>query len=957
MTSEINLNCPVGSRWFRCDFHVHSPKSDDYIPKTDTPEMWLRAAIDGGLDCVAITDHNSGEWIDELKVTLQKMKENEEINLVLFPGVEITVQGGCHLLVLFDPSEDRDHVKSFLTEAGIPNSKQGIIDEQAKDIIDVLVAAQNHQGICILAHANDTKGFLLHDSGKHKINVITNQLLHGIEIKNFDDCSCHKIAHDSKDSAQIYEANTFNNETLSTLHEYKRKRVSALAQVQFSDNHNLGGHSLNGIGERSTWIKMSYPDKEGLRLALHDGPMCCECYDVAMPNRNEYSHPIIKSITIEEAYVTGLREPLMISFSPWLTTIIGGRGSGKSTVIECLRIGLCKEVELEQFGTNSQLLSAFQDFKKPHDKNTGSGALRPKTKISIEYFKDSFLHEIDWAAEVDAVSIDQILPDGSKNATTGDVCQRFPVNIYSQKQIFEIARKPAALLNIIDQSPTINIHEWKRHWTENTSKFMALRAKSRELHINNNDIEIIKGELSDINNKISLLENDDNNQIRLAWQRATKQQDELSTILKEIEDKAQHIEEIVPQLTLSNLTSTNWGNNGGEKEIISAQTIASNELCKIQSNIENFAEKVKTIASDFNKYIIDSDWQVDFNSTKKKYDDLVSTLEEQGIPNAGEYEILLNRRKKLETRKSQIMVNVDELVKIDKQAKILLNDLFEKRKELTINRQNFIYDLAKNLETVKIEIEPFGDMDSLEKELRNLIQAHNGFESTLTPDIKRLNEGSNEARSTNLLERIYATSVSMEEREVDILKVQELLLDINQGRKTGELDGRFENKMRAQQPEIIDRILLTFPEDRAIVSYRDQPKSNKWMSISSGSPGQKTAAILTFLLAYGNEPLIVDQPEDDLDNSLIYSLVVEQIKENKMRRQLIIVTHNPNIPVNGDSELIVVMETMSSGGFAVGSMGGLQEIHIRKKICDIMEGGEVAFKKRYERIIGIGELT
>jgi ABC-type lipoprotein export system ATPase subunit len=953
MTSEINLNCQVGSRWFRCDFHVHSPKSDDYPSKTDTPEMWLRAAIDVGLDCVAITDHNSGEWIDELKTTLQKMKENEEINLVLFPGVEITVQGGCHLLVLFDPSENRDHVKSFLTEAGIPNSKQGIIDEQANDVIDVLDAAQNHQGICILAHANDTKGFLLHDSGKHKINVITNQLLHGIEINDFYNCSCYKKVRDSGDSAQIDEAYTLYNETLSTLDEYKRKRVSALAQVQFSDNPDLGGHSLNGIGERSTWIKMSYPDKEGLRLALHDGPMCCECYDETMPNRNEYSHPIIKSIAIEEAYVTGLREPLMVSFSPWLTTIIGGRGSGKSTVIECLRIGLCKEVELKQFGINSQLLSAFQDFKKCHDKNTGSGALRPETKISIEYLKDSFLYEINWAAEVDAISINQILSDGSKNVTTGDVCQRFPVNIYSQKQIFEIARKPAALLNIIDQSPTVNIHEWKRQWTENTSEFMALRAKSRELHINNNDIEIIKGELSDVNNKISLLENDDNKQTRLAWQRATKQQEELSTSLKEIEDKAQHIEEVVPQLALSNLTPTNWDNDGGEKEIISAQTVASNELYKIQSNIEKFAENVKTIASDFNKSIIDSGWQVDFDSIKKKYDDLVSTLEEQGIPNAGEYEILLNRRKELETRISQIMVNVDELVKIDQQAEILRNDLFEKRKELTINRQNFIHDLANHLETVKIEIEPFGDMESLEKELRNLIQAQSEFESTLTPDIGRLNGESTEARPTNLLEGIYATSVSMEQREVEIIKIQDLFLDINQERKIGELNGHFENKIRAQQPEIIDRILLTFPEDRTIISYLDQSKSNKWKSISSGSPGQKTAAILTFLLAYGNEPLIVDQPEDDLDNSLIYNLVVEQIKENKMRRQLIIVTHNPNIPVNGDSELIVVMEPMSSGGFAVGYMGGLQETQIRNKICDIMEGGEVAFKKRYERIIGI----
>ena len=953
MTSKINLKSLAGSRWFRCDFHVHGPKSDDYKPKTDTPEIWLQAAIDAGLDCVAITDHNSGEWIDALKTALQKMKEKEEIKLVLFPGVEITVQGGYHLLVLFDPSKDRDHVKSFLTDAGILNDMQGIIDKQAKDITMVLDAAQNHQGICILAHANDTKGFLLQDSGKHKIDVITNQLLHGIEIKDFNHCSCYKKARESSDSAQIYAANTQYDKILSTLQEYKKDRVSALAQVQFSDNPDLRGHSLNGIGKHSTWIKMSCPDKEGLRLALHDGTMCCEYHDEAMPNRNEYSHPIIKSITIEEAHITGRRAPLKVCFSPWLTTIIGGRGSGKSTVIECLRIGLCKESELEQFGLNSQLFTAFRDFKKPHDKNTGSGALRQETKILTEYIKDSSLYEIDWAAELDDISINQVSPDGSKNTTVGNVCQRFPVNIYSQKQIFEIAQKPAALLNIIDQSPMVNIQEWKRQYREKTSEFMILRAKSRELRINKNDIEIIRGELIDVNNKISLLENDDNKRIRLAWQRATKQQEELSTTLSDIEVKAKHIEEVVPQLTISNLTHTSWDYNESDQEIISAQILASNELCKIQSDIKILAGNVRTIASDFNQSIIHSGWKVDFDSIKKKYGELVSTLEKQGIPNAGEYQILLDKRKELETRLSQINANADELVQIKQQIKTLWVKIFETRKELTINRQKFISDLANHLETVKIEIDPFGDRESWEKKLRNLIQAQRGFESTLTPDIERLNGKSDEARPTNLLERIYATSVSMEQREIEIFNVQNLLHDINLERKTGELDGRFENKIRAQQPETIDRILFAFPEDRAIVCYRDQPNSKKWKSISTGSPGQKTAAILTFLLAYGNEPLIVDQPEDDLDNSLIYNLVVEQIKENKIRRQLIIVTHNPNIPVNGDSELIVVMETMPSGDFTVGSMGGLQETQTRKNICDIMEGGETAFKKRYERIIGI----
>lgn len=958
MFSMIHKNdniCPAhnaGSRWFRCDFHVHGPKSD-YESITDTPEMWLRAAIDAGLDCVAITDHNSGEWVDDLKDTLQKLREKEGIELVLFPGVEITVQGGWHLLVLFDPSKGRDHVKSFLTEAGIKNDRQGGIDEQADDIKSVLNAAKNHEGICILAHANDSKGLLLHDSGKHKIKVLTNPLLHGIEIKEFEECSKYKEECESGDASRIENAKILFNGTLSNLQEYKKNRISALAQVQFSDNPDSKGHGLRGIGRNSTWIKMSRPDKEGLRLAFSDGAMCCENYNEEVPNLNEYSHPTIKGICVERAYATGLREPLDITFSPWLTTIIGGRGSGKSTVIECLRIGLGKEVDLEQLGENSPLLTTFHDFKKSYDRSTDSGALRPETRITIQYFKDLSLFEIDWSEEGKIISLHQVLPDGSKIDIKGDICQRFPVSIYSQKQIFEIARKPAALLNIIDQSSEVNYKGWSREWEEKTLEFMTLRAKIRELHASEKEISEIEGELSDVNNKISLLENDKNRQIRLAWQRAAKQEQEFATILKEIEDMPKLIQQIISELSISNLTPTNWDQEGSEEKIVNAQANVSNNLGVIRKQIESYIKELEIIGLDFNTAIIDSGWKTNFDSVKLAHEDLVSSLKEQGVSNAEEYGMLLAKRGELEIRLYKTREDIEELPQIVEQTENLRNDLLKKRKELTDNRDQFLNNLAQHLETVKINVEHFGDMESWEKSLRKTIQAQNGFDSTLTPDPNRFREGSREGpRSSNLIERIYSKSVSIEERESEIINIQNLLLNINEQRNNGELNGHFENKIQLQQPETIDRILFTFPNDRINVFYRNKKDSKKWRSISVGSPGQKTAAILTFLLAYGNEPLIIDQPEDDLDNSLIYHLIVEQIKMNKMRRQLMIVTHNPNIPVNGDSELIVVMESMASGGFGVGCLGGLQETQIRNQICDIMEGGEAAFKKRYERIIG-----
>ena len=133
------------------------------------------------------------------------------------------------------------------------------------------------------------------------------------------------------------------------------------------------------------------------------------------------------------------------------------------------------------------------------------------------------------------------------------------------------------------------------------------------------------------------------------------------------------------------------------------------------------------------------------------------------------------------------------------------------------------------------------------------------------------------------------------------------------------------------------------------MEYSRQGDGKDFQPIGQASAGQRSAAMLAFLLAYGDEPLVLDQPEDDLDNHLIYDLVVRQIRENKLRRQIIVVTHNPNIVVNGDAEMLHVME-FTAGQCTVSHSGSLQDPEIRDEICGVMEGGREAFESRYRRL-------
>ena len=134
-----------------------------------------------------------------------------------------------------------------------------------------------------------------------------------------------------------------------------------------------------------------------------------------------------------------------------------------------------------------------------------------------------------------------------------------------------------------------------------------------------------------------------------------------------------------------------------------------------------------------------------------------------------------------------------------------------------------------------------------------------------------------------------------------------------------------------------------------IVEYSRLGDGKDFRPIAQASAGQRSAAMLAFLLAHGEEPLVLDQPEDDLDNHLIYDLVVRQTRENKSRRQIIVVTHNPNIVVNGDAEMLHALDFVA-GQCKVVQSGSLQDKSMREEVCRVMEGGREAFERRYRRL-------
>jgi type III restriction enzyme len=125
-------------------------------------------------------------------------------------------------------------------------------------------------------------------------------------------------------------------------------------------------------------------------------------------------------------------------------------------------------------------------------------------------------------------------------------------------------------------------------------------------------------------------------------------------------------------------------------------------------------------------------------------------------------------------------------------------------------------------------------------------------------------------------------------------------------------------------------------------------KTEEFISFADASAGQQATALLSVLLNQSGGPLVIDQPEDDLDSKMS-SEIVEQIWSAKTRRQLIFASHNANLVVNGDAELVVGCDYRKAGdqtGGRIGVVGAIDNPPVREEITSITEGGKEAFKLR-----------
>ena len=875
------------AKWYKIDFHTHTPESKCFPDKKVTPKEWLKSAKESGINAVVVSDHNSVGWISKIE---EVKSEFEDENFKVFYGIELCVSSDfTHFLIIFDDKMSVTEIEDAVV------SNLGLLRKDwadttinvSEDRLKTLCTELREKIFVIPAHFASNKGL-----GKSAENAIKKYqeflLFSAVEVRNEED------------------VREYNN-------KLKNKAINKAVLITGSDNpsnRDEAQHSIEGFGKMFTWIKLSTLSFEGLRQVFIDPEHRCinwlSLQKIGVqfdPNETTYNY--ISGIAFEGiSHMTKMN----MRFSPNLNCIVGGRGTGKSTIVDAINYGVCNEHDLskcrllEKTLTKDAKISTFFNF----------GSNKPYVIKASRKGK-------------------QIVTDVEDNNGSVENPPEFKIDFYGQKEIFNLIDEDdnianqtmSPLVKMIDDKVSADMYSYSDeidsailNMQKYSDEFKSNRKKIKELptikaEIEKADTILKKFKASGIEESRKDFENIDN-KIKNVEKSFASELNAVTVAVASFEEQNRGLDNQMEALDIS-------VENAIELEVIEKLKSINQSLIEILNHKKESVETLKR------EYEISTTYEKR-EEIHRKYLNALDEVKNTGGEDINAIQDQLQKNKK---RYDDLMSLQNEQGNIEKKIEESIDNFIDKRIELSKKRQAVIDNLK--LENISIKVIPLGHLArrkaNLQKEFRK--------EGTFDNDFQ------------NLADKVLSKDNSWEQYRA-FLKFM-LITDSGNVEKflNCSTDTRFAKLWTDKyNNDTLSSMIKVLPEDKLQIKIIDE---NGEIDINEGSPGQKSAAILAFILNSGENPLIIDQPEDDLDNSLIYSLVVKSIRKMKSKRQIIIVTHNPNIPVLGDAEGIIVLERNNQGKvtFRKGKKAGcIEEKLIREGICEIMEGGEDAFRKR-----------
>jgi len=874
-----------GAKFYRADLHIHSYGKYASYDVTDTlmtPQGIIDEAIKENITIISITDHNE---IGNIPAAIEYATGK---NILIIPGVELSTSQG-HLLVYFETYEK---IRSFLGELTISEDKKQC-DVTITGALDV---AKKYGGFGIAAHIDIDAGFENYTPGytPFKEAILKHELLYGLEISNKSAADWYTETDTNADRKRLFRARKEN---------FNEDNSYNIGKIMSSDAHKLIslGKNLGGT-KKLTRIKLDELNFNSFRVAF---------LDANSRIRIEESIPASFPKFLGIEFDGGILDNNKIHFSDNFNSLIGGRGTGKSTILECLRAAsgnATREDILDNEVWPDTIKLYYQDE---------AGQI-------IEFQKQKFNGNLNFTDPKNGIQ--QVTIESFGQGETAATIQK-------------CGKDPEILLKFIDNFLDTNTFEVKDE-TIRTSLLENQTLKER-LKLEIDRIPSIEQAFHNAKGQLATLKTNNAKEIVELEEGIANERTLRADLLQNLET---HIQNISTGLNTELLKES-------IQSVSEAEIIVGKEEYKAVSTLMD--EYILSIGQQSSKVVVDSSefknkikeeiekWRTKEVEIIKKIEAKRTALEGQGIKldisfirkvtkDVSDYE---SKLKDLKFKENQYKELVQERNKLLRERKANLDELYNARFK-------FIHTVNQNLKgsVIDYEVELRIEKQNLSRELADIIKTVMGYRTAQVPKADFIVENvsffdlvaalyKNDKTVITNLKNQYSQVVFTDEEATDI---------IGRLRNITTL-GQIERVLVKDKPYIKIKKLISNPDGTKTVLERD---------FSKLSMGQQQSILLTLLLySKRNCPLIIDQPEDNLDSEFIYKTLVKNLKRIKEHRQVIIVTHNANIAVLGDSELIIPLKSTNEKTSII-ERGSIDNSKTNKTACNILEGGETAFKKR-----------
>jgi ABC-type lipoprotein export system ATPase subunit len=883
---------PRGARFFRADLHIHSvAASHDVRDTAATPEAIVATAAREGLHIIAISDHNE---IGSVPAALAAAAAHR---VFVVPAIELSTPQG-HLLCYLP---DLEKLQRFFAQIDVvdrhtPNSRC------QNAMLDCLGRLQQLAGFGILAHVDADTGFEVQVPGAspHKSDVICHRALLGVELKS----AASTISYSASDPDPQRAA--MGRDRITRL---QLPSQQFLARVLNSDSHTLAALGRNASGDRRvTRYKMNALTFESLRIALEDSDA-----RVRIEDEIPLAVPYVRGIRMSGGFL----DAQAIHFGPNLNCIIGGRGTGKSTTFEAIRCltgqpGGTSVVDSDVWPNQIDLLVQDQAGQ---------------------------IHSLSRARDGDVINVDDPLegPVG------------FAVECYGQGETQQISQKaqtdPAALLVYFDRF--IDIRQDRSREEELRKKLLELQSKIEEAAQKVELIPQYERNLAVTQAQIKTVEQEKAKDIITRQRKLEQERQARATVVRNLEAISKGA---TRQDLKENVAAVKSAANPDElvvgRDEFAAITV---EITIFERELGGHEEALKASAGRLSNGVMAqiATWRAKDTALLMEIEQKKRQLEAQGIRVDMAYlQKLAVDEARLKQEVTNLKMWVPHLAELRRQRRECLRERWAARGRITDKRAAFAQKasaaLRDALSGVNVSLKFEGNAYS--PEAAEIISSTMLWRTVQVP------------RASALVEMLTVPKLLEALGRKDPLPIQALTsaegMAIFTKADAIALIERLSAdhvRFRLERAEVSDLPHLTVTRLVSLPGGKKFPRTREFRQLSLGQ--QQSVLLALMLSADTNLPLIIDQPEDNLDSEFIYQTIVPVLRRAKERRQVIVVAHNPNIAVLGDAEQIVVLGSNNERAI-VTSRGSIDDPDTRAAACSILEGSREAFARR-ARIYGV----